>query len=708
MTALLHVAGLRTAITSRTGTIYPADDVSLDVAVGETLALVGESGCGKSVTALSILRLLPRRIGSIVGGSIHLAGVDGDLVTLPDERMRHVRGGAIGMIFQEPMTSLNPLLTVGEQIAEPLRIHRRLSHRDAAREAVSVLTSVGMPAASDQARRYPHELSGGMRQRAMIAVAIACRPRLLIADEPTTALDVTIQAQVIALLRKLQDELGMGMLFITHNFALMAGLAHRMAVMYAGRIVEHGPVAEVFTRPRHPYTRGLLGCMPHLGQAHHLREHHQLLPTIAGTVPRLDALPSGCGFAPRCPLATDACRQADAAVCRCRRGPCRGALPALERAVSETLLHIAHLTKRFGGDRLLRRSPVVHAVEDVSLDVARGEVVGLVGESGSGKTTIARCALRLMEPTGGDISFAGSDLRTLTQRELKPFRRRMQYIFQDPFSSLSPRMTVGEIITEGLAIQGIGSRADRRARAAQVLAEVEMPEESLGRYPHQFSGGQRQRLGIARALALQPEFLVADEPVSALDVSIQAQIVKLLRSLQARRGLTMLFISHDLAVVEYLSDRVVVLYLGRVMEVAPTATLYATPHQPYTRALMAAVPIPDPGAPPRAALLHGDIPSPTSPPSGCVLHTRCPFATAECARIEPQLREITPGHFSACWRDDLPGSVARLSRYSTRISGILCLPGGNRGKCPGGDCQAGWPRQQPIHLRRRAPLLILK
>jgi peptide/nickel transport system ATP-binding protein len=323
--------------------------------------------------------------------------------------------------------------------------------------------------------------------------------------------------------------------------------------------------------------------------------------------------------------------------------------------VSETLLLLSGLTKRFGGERLFRRGPVVHAVEDVSFEVARGEVVGLVGESGSGKTTIARCALRLTEPTAGEISFAGTDLRRLTQQELKPFRRRMQYIFQDPFASLSPRMTVAEILTEGLAIQGIGTRAERRARAAQVLAEVELPEDALERYPHQFSGGQRQRVGIARALALQPEFLVADEPVSALDVSIQAQIINLLRNLQARMGLTMVFISHDLAVVEYLSDRVVVLYLGRVMEVAPTARLYATPQHPYTRALMAAVPIPDPGAPPRAVLLHGDIPNPANPPPGCVLHTRCPFATPDCARAVPALREVAPGHLTACWRDDLPG-----------------------------------------------------
>ena len=318
------------------------------------------------------------------------------------------------------------------------------------------------------------------------------------------------------------------------------------------------------------------------------------------------------------------------------------------------LLRIANLTKLFGGGGMLRRSPLVHALEDVSLEVAPGEVVGLVGESGSGKTTIARCALRLIEPTSGAVQFAGTDLRALTQHELKPFRRRMQYVFQDPFSSLSPRMTVGEILVEGLAIQGIGSRAERQARAAEVMAEVELPEDSLARYPHQFSGGQRQRIGIARALALRPDFLVADEPVSALDVSIQAQIINLLRNLQMRRGLTMLFISHDLAVVEYLSDRVVVLYLGRVMEVAPTGTLYAAPHHPYTRALMAAVPIPDPAAPPRAALLHGDVASPANPPSGCVLHPRCPFATAECARSVPKLREIAPGHMTACWRDDLP------------------------------------------------------
>ncbi len=310
MESLLQVAGLRTEIASRGMTLTAADDVSLEVGVGETLALVGKSGCGKSITALSIIRLLPRRTGRIAGGSIRLSGVDGDLSTLPEEQMRHVRGGAIGMIFQEPMTSLNPLLTIGEQIAEPLRIHRDLSRHDAAREAIAVLTSVGMPGAPQQTRRYPHELSGGMRQRAMIAVALACRPRLLIADEPTTALDVTIQAQIVALLRRLQQELGMGMLFITHNFALIAGLAHRMAVMYAGRIVEVGPVAEVFARPRHPYTRGLLGCMPRLGEAHTLRETNRPLPTIAGTVPGLAALPTGCSFAPRCTLAIDACRRA--------------------------------------------------------------------------------------------------------------------------------------------------------------------------------------------------------------------------------------------------------------------------------------------------------------------------------------------------------------------------------------------------------------
>jgi peptide/nickel transport system ATP-binding protein len=315
------------------------------------------------------------------------------------------------------------------------------------------------------------------------------------------------------------------------------------------------------------------------------------------------------------------------------------------------LLQVRSLTKHFGSAGVFGRGRVVHAVEDVSLDVARGEVVGLVGESGSGKTTIARCALRLTEPTAGEIRFDGTDLRGLPRQALKRLRQRMQYVFQDPFGSLSPRMTVAGILTEGLVIQGIGSRAERYDRAARALEAVELPADSLARYPHQFSGGQRQRLGIARALVLQPDFLVADEPVSALDVSIQAQIINLLRGLQQRMGLTMLFISHDLAVVEYLCDRVVVLYLGRIMEVAPTARLYEAPQHPYTKALMAAVPVPDPGAPHRAALLRGDIPSPANPPAGCVLHTRCPLATAECQRTVPQLREVAPGHFKACWRD---------------------------------------------------------
>ena len=323
--------------------------------------------------------------------------------------------------------------------------------------------------------------------------------------------------------------------------------------------------------------------------------------------------------------------------------------------MTDPLLQLRGLTKHFGRPGMFSRGRIVHAVEDVSLDVARGEVVGLVGESGSGKTTIARCALRLTEPTAGEIRFAGADLRRLPRRALKRLRQRMQYVFQDPFGSLSPRMTVAGILTEGLAIQGIGTRAEQRDRALEALAAVELPADAIARYPHQFSGGQRQRLGIARALVLRPHFLVADEPVSALDVSIQAQIINLLRGLQQRMGLTMLFISHDLAVVEYLSDRVVVLYLGRVMEVAPTARLYEAPQHPYTRALMAAVPVPDPGAPQRVALLRGDIPNPANPPPGCVLHTRCPFATAECQRAIPPLRAVAPGHFKACWRDDLPG-----------------------------------------------------
>jgi peptide/nickel transport system ATP-binding protein len=309
MAALLDISGLRTEFATRAGPVRPVNDVSFSVGVGETLALVGESGCGKSVTALSILRLLPPRIARVAAGSIRLQGVEGDLTSITEARMRHVRGGAIGMIFQEPATCLNPLFTVGEQVAEPLRIHRKLSHADAGREAIVTLGRVGLPGDDHQAHRYPHELSGGMRQRAMIAVALACGPRLLIADEPTTALDVTIQAQIIELLRALQRDLGMGMLFITHNFALVADLAHRMAVMYAGRIVEQGPVAEIFAHPRHPYTQGLLGCMPRLGQAHRLRAGNQMLPTIAGTVPQLSALPAGCSFAPRCGLAIDACRR---------------------------------------------------------------------------------------------------------------------------------------------------------------------------------------------------------------------------------------------------------------------------------------------------------------------------------------------------------------------------------------------------------------
>ena len=656
---LLSVEGLQVEFATSRGVVRAVDGVSWSVRAGETLALVGESGCGKSVSALAIMRLLAKPAGRIAGGRILFEGED--LLALSEEEMRARRGRDIAMIFQEPMTSLNPVLTIGMQLAEPLKIHLGMTDEQARARSIELLGLVGIADAERRLNQHPHHFSGGMRQRVMIAIGLACNPRLIIADEPTTALDVTIQAQILELMKDLSRRLGITLVLITHNLGVVARYADRVAVMYAGRLVEEGPAARVFGAPRHPYTVGLLRSVPRLD-----RPRGGMLETIEGLPPNLANPPTGCRFAPRCRWRQDACtadpvlRQVapdQSSACHFAEAMPPEAQPAEEfvrvrREETAPLLEVKGLTKHFpvrlrgffGG------TATVRAVQDVSFTIGRGETLGLVGESGCGKTTIGRVVLQLEQATSGAIRFEGEDLTTASRSRMNELRKRIQVIFQDPYSSLNPRMTVGATIAEPLRKRrGFGAE-DARGVVATLLDQVGLLPDFADRYPHQLSGGQRQRVGIARALAMEPDFIVCDEPVSALDVSIQGQIVNLLAELQARLGIAYLFIAHDLAVVRHLSHRIVVMYLGRVMETADRDALYADPLHPYTKALLDAAPVPDPVVErmraPRA--LRGELPSPLRPPSGCVFHTRCPMAGPECRETVPELREIRPGHMAAC------------------------------------------------------------
>ncbi|MFC4358021.1 dipeptide ABC transporter ATP-binding protein [Halobium salinum] len=685
---LLSISDLRTQFATDRGRVKAVDGVDLTVREGETVGLVGESGSGKSVTALSAMGLVDDP-GEIVSGEVKLRSpelaeefrsrrknpgfVDGDVVDLtaaPEESLRAVRGGEMSMVFQDPMTSLNPALTVGEQVGESLRLHQYGGRKkdnwlNAVREilpkmgndldeqvverAVEVLSEVGIPEPTTRVDEYPHEFSGGMRQRVLIAIALACRPGLLVADEPTTALDVTIQAQILDLINDLQDELGMSVLMITHDLGVVAETCDRVAVMYAGEIVEEGPVEEIFGNPSHPYTYTLLESIP--------TEEKERLTPIEGNVPDLIDMPDGCNFAPRCPWAKPECTEGD--IPYLQHGPegvdhrskCvlddfdtneygeDDALAAADHDVGEPLLETEGLKKHFSrADGLLDEwlgldGASVKAVDGVDLTVYDGETLGLVGESGCGKSTTGRTLLRLLEPTEGRVVFAGDDLTDLGKDDLRKKRRDMQMIFQDPMSSLDPRMTVGQIVTEPLKIhdlpaEGSGDRSareQRRERVTELLEAVGLDPNQRARYPHELSGGQRQRVGIARALAVDPDFIVADEPVSALDVSVQAQILNLMEDLQEEFGLTYLFIAHDLSVVRHICDRIAVMYLGEVVEVADTDELFADPKHPYTQALLSAIPEPDPTADTDdRVILEGDVPSPINPPSGCHFRTRCP------------------------------------------------------------------------------------
>ena len=670
MAPLLQIEDLHTEIRLRSATVYALDGVSLTVEPGECLGIVGESGSGKTMTALSIMQLLPPG-GHITGGQIQL---DGKVIsTLDDEAMRHVRGNEIGMIFQDPMTSLNPTMTIGDQIAETVRLHRGADKQTALARAVEVLGLVGMPRPAERIKSYPHELSGGMRQRVMIAIALACEPKLLIADEPTTALDVTIQKQILELIDDLRRRLGMAVILVTHDLGVIAGRADRAVVMYAGRVMEETSTLRLFGNPRHPYTEALFEALPEK-----IADVSGRLYNIPGQPPDLTRPPAGCKFAARCRYAQDRCREDEPAlggngldhryrcffpVGRASDDTEAAVLAAVERAPDRTakplaadakpLLAIEHLVKDFPvtSGLVQRKIGTVSAVADVSFSIPPGQTFGMVGESGCGKTTVGRLIVGLERANSGAIVLDGQDLAGLGTRERRRRGSKAQLMFQDSYASMDPRMRVGPILREPLAIQNIGTRREQQVKIDAMLDEVGLPRASVERYPHEFSGGQRQRLGLARALVLSPKLLVADEPVSALDVSIQAQILNLMQDLQRDLGLTYLFISHDLSVVRYMSDTIGVMYLGKLVEVGPADDVYYQPVHPYTKGLIDAIPIADPREEraTRQKGVAGELPSNIHPPSGCRFRTRCPLAEDLCAEQEPPLRPFTAsGHLAAC------------------------------------------------------------
>ncbi len=668
---LLSVRGLSTHFQTQGGLVRAVDEVSFDIRRGETFALLGESGCGKSMTSLSIMRLVPEPAGRIVSGEIRLDGEN--LMDLPEAGMRRIRGNRIAMIFQEPMTSLNPVLTIGDQIGETVRQHRRLNGAGARNVVLELLDAVGIPDPRQRYEEYPHQLSGGMKQRVMIAIALAGEPDLLIADEPTTALDVTIQAQVLALLGDLQKQTGMAVLLITHDLGVVAGMADTVAVMYAGQIIEKGGKEAFYHAPQHPYSRKLFASLPDVNKRGHR------LAVIHGAVPSLARDFRGCRFAERCDAAWDLCHQrapqwyrsGDGQEVRCHlldpalaaQRPAGGApdLPAEPQAhagaahAPASLLEVEDIKVHFPIRKGLLKRTVghVYAVDGVSLRIGRGKTVALVGESGCGKTTIGKAILQLIRPTAGSVRFEGDELTRLRGEALRRRRSDFQIIFQDPFSSMNPRMMIDEIIQEGMVALGIEKDARRRqARVAELLEQVGLPREARHRYPHEFSGGQRQRICIARTLAVQPKLIICDEPTSALDISVQAQILNLLKQLQNELGLSYLFITHNLSVVGYLADEVAVMYLGRVVEYGTVEDVLEQPRHPYTQALLSAIPVIDQATRREVIRLEGDLPSPSSPPSGCHFHTRCPHAMPVCGQRYPGSTSLSATHRTHCFLYD--------------------------------------------------------
>ena len=641
----------------------PVDGVSFDIHQGETFALLGESGCGKSMTALALMRLLPD-VARIDGGAVDLAGRN--TLGLPEAAMRRVRGGAMAMIFQEPGTSLNPVLTVGYQIGESLAAHGGLKGRAARARSVELLKAVGISDPEQRCNEYPFQLSGGMKQRVMIAMALAGEPELLIADEPTTALDVTIQGQVLDLLGRLQHQRRMAMLLITHDLGVVARMADRVGVMYAGHLVETADRVNFFATPAHPYSRKLFAALPDASS------RGGRLATIPGRVPALDTRFVGCRFADRCSEVMDHCRTVEPDWYSLKNGqqvrchlyanntitPIFSVPPALDEAPAaglssslltphSSLLEVANLKVHFPIRRGVLQRTVGHvrAVDGVSLVVNQGQTLALVGESGCGKTTVGKAILQLVKPTSGSVRLHQQELTTLTSKTLRSARSSAQMVFQDPYASLNPRMRVGNVIAEGMTAMKLPG--DHPAQVAELMQRVGLAPDMASRFPHEFSGGQRQRIAIARALAVSPQLLICDEPTSALDVSVQAQILNLLRDLQASLRLAYLFITHNIAVVDYLADHVAVMYLGRIVETGTTDEVLRDPKHPYTAALIAAVPHID-GEKREVLTVPGDMPSASNPPGGCPFHPRCPHALEVCKRDYPEQTQLSTTRVVRC------------------------------------------------------------
>lgn len=675
---VLSVKDLHVTFPSEAGPVKAVRGLSFDLAAGETMAIVGESGSGKSVTSMAIMGLHP---GSAkISGSVMLHGEE--LLGRSDAAMSNLRGNELAMIFQDPLSALTPVYTIGDQIVEAIQIHHDVTKAVATKQAVDLLDLVGIPNPALRVKSFPHEFSGGMRQRAMIAMSIANDPDVIIADEPTTALDVTIQAQVLEVLKTAQKETGAAVIMITHDLGVVAGIADRVTVMYAGRPVEQGTVEEIYYRPRMPYTIGLLGSVPRLDAA-----EKEPLATVEGNPPSVVNLPPGCPFAPRCPMRQDDCidiepeltpTEHDRHLASChysgevaaRGGSYQNIFPTIEirpsaletkpRDQRDTVLKLDGFTRHYPlmkGAVLRRRIGTVYAVDGIDLEIKEGETLGLVGESGCGKTTTLLEVLNLKPPTSGNVVVLGKDVRNINGRQRKALRRDVQVVFQDPMASLDPRMPVFDLIAEPLGVHKV-PKATIETRVEELLKLVGLEPSHANRFPQQFSGGQRQRIGIARALALEPKLIVLDEPVSALDVSIQAGVINLLDELKSRLGLSYLFVAHDLAVIRHIADRVAVMYLGKIVENGDVSSVYDHPTHPYTQALLSAIPLPDP-AKERAReriLLTGDLPSPANPPSGCKFRTRCQkFAGLSeelrqpCLETMPDLLPLVGGdHHSAC------------------------------------------------------------
>jgi peptide/nickel transport system ATP-binding protein len=697
---LLSVTDLSVTFSTHEGQVQAVRNLDFTLGHGETLGIVGESGSGKSTVALAVLGLLAHN--ARVTGSVSCQGIE--LVGLSEEKLARVRGETIAFVPQDPLSSLNPAFRVGWQVSEAIWTRGKVSREQADRRAVELLELVGIPHAAARAGDYPHEFSGGMRQRVAIAMAMANDPKVIIADEPTTALDVTIQAQVLEALKAARDEADASLILITHDLGVVAGMADRVMVMYAGRAVETGYADEIYHRSRMPYTLGLLGSLPRLDA-----DRPGPLRPIPGSPPSLLNLPPGCSFAARCPLAFERCLHEEPALkdvapaghrAACHRsaelggvgtelfapawsdtgdglavehvaGDVDEAMPAAATtpaATGGTVIEVSDLVKHFpirGGRVIRHQVGEAHAVCGVSFDLAERETLGLVGESGCGKSTTARAVLQLIRATSGSVRYNGTELTTKSRRQMRPVRQDVQVVFQDPYASLDPRMPVGEIVAEPMRVHGRWDHKAGPVRVADLFEMVGLNPEHRNRYPHEFSGGQRQRVGIARALALGPKVMVLDEPVSALDVSIQAGVVNLLEELQDQLGLAYLFIAHDLSVVRHISDRVAVMYLGKIVETGTRAQVYDTPSHPYTQALLSAVPVPDPAVERQRTriLLTGEVPSSLAPPSGCRFRTRCWKAQAICSEQEPALVDRGQAHPVACHFAEsaqmLPAATAR-------------------------------------------------